>query len=210
MHTITFAAGVLLLILVWKMMLKKTILDHHRDQLFDLRDELRERYLKEGMDLGSPVYRHLRDLINGYLRYTETYRLSKISYIKGQLKHHPDVVQFYRARMEKHFETKNPTESELTNEFRFRALEITTQYMTFGSGFLMVLTLFVFPFVSVWLLIKALNNCVHRSVNKVILWSNAAAIITRKSAKTVSSFIALNDYVEELSYSNQRTFVVPA
>jgi hypothetical protein len=63
----------LLLMLFWKFMLRKTLLDFRRDNLFDMRDALRETFLRNGWSLAGPEYRRSRDQINTYLLHMERY-----------------------------------------------------------------------------------------------------------------------------------------
>lgn len=65
--------GGLLIMLIWKLMLRKTLLDFRRDNLFDMRDALRETFVKNGWPLDGPEYRRLRDQINTYLLHMEKY-----------------------------------------------------------------------------------------------------------------------------------------
>lgn len=65
--------GGLLLMLSWKFMLRKSLLDFRRDNLFDMRDSLRETFLRNGWALDRSEYRLLRDQINTYLLNMERY-----------------------------------------------------------------------------------------------------------------------------------------
>ena len=68
MELIFFGINILLVMAVWHFMLRPSILDHSRDRLFDLRDELRFSFLENNWDIGSASYKRLRDLVNRHLR----------------------------------------------------------------------------------------------------------------------------------------------
>ena len=65
------AFSIILSIVTWKLLWQPSILDHTRDKLFNLREEVRAQFLADGYGTAHPLYRKLRDLLNGHLRYTE-------------------------------------------------------------------------------------------------------------------------------------------
>ena len=64
------------LILIWHFVAKRTVLDHTRDKLFDLRDQIRADHLANGWGLENDAYKNLRKMLNAYLRYTSSVRLN--------------------------------------------------------------------------------------------------------------------------------------
>jgi hypothetical protein len=74
MNEIHLCLSLLGLIWLWSQW-QKVSLDECRDNLFDLRQEVRTYFLQRGLPLDHPLYSNLRDLINGYIRFTESLNL---------------------------------------------------------------------------------------------------------------------------------------
>lgn len=71
MQVMLFGLGLLAMLLGWRYAWKPTALDATRDRLFDLRNVVRHEFISKGWGLDHPMYKALRDLLNGHLRYTE-------------------------------------------------------------------------------------------------------------------------------------------
>lgn len=59
---------VIMLLLVIRPFWKSFVVEFHRDQLFDLRDELREWYIEFGIEQDE-VYKNIRQMLNHHIRY---------------------------------------------------------------------------------------------------------------------------------------------
>ena len=57
---------------------RKSILDNSRDDMFDLRESVRAKFLEEGWGLDSTEYKNIRDLINCAIRYAEDRSLFEV------------------------------------------------------------------------------------------------------------------------------------
>lgn len=66
-----------LLALAWKSF-RKAMLDHARDNMFDLREKLRSDFIKNNWGLDSVEYKNMRDLINCAIRYAEDKTLGDV------------------------------------------------------------------------------------------------------------------------------------
>jgi hypothetical protein len=64
---------------------KKAALDDCRDKLFDLRRSLRD-YFHERGEVGHPLYRELRDMLNSHIRFTEQYTLLTVLIVARNVK----------------------------------------------------------------------------------------------------------------------------
>lgn len=158
MELIFFGINLLLIMAVWHFMLRPSILDHSRDRLFDLRDELRTTFIDRKWDLGSPAYQKLRDLVNGHLRFTEEMSLSRTSFVTASVKHDKDLQEFIHVRVSKVFASSDPLQQKFILDFRRRALTVAMDYAISSSGFLLMLALILAPFVATEKFIKMLNR----------------------------------------------------
>lgn len=196
--------NVLLLILVWKHMARKTILDNSRDKLFDLRDGLRTTFVKNGWDLGSPSYKHLRDLVNGHLRFTEEMSLSRISYMVAALKQNPALVAYQHEKIGKVFESSDPAQKVFIESFRKQAVTIAMEYTIYSSGWLLIIALLIFPFVLVKKTCIFINHQVDLTatvcVKSILHLGKAMSIVMAASADCIGQKILKPDFVEGYSY----------
>jgi hypothetical protein len=145
-----FGVNLLLILLVWRFMIRKTILDHARDKLFDLRDAVRAKYLTERWDMDSATYRKLRDLINGHLRFTEDYSIWKLVFIKIEVESNRDLHIDLQDKLKKVFLTVEPEQREFVKKVRSQAMGTVVEFAVFSSGFLLFLTTLITPFVVIF------------------------------------------------------------
>lgn len=158
MELIFFGINILLIMAVWHFMLRPSILDHSRDRLFDLRDELRATFISKGWDLGSPVYKKLRDLVNGHLRFTEEMSLFRTAFVTASVKHDKELQDFIHVRISKTFAISDAEQQKFVIDFRRRALTVAMDYAISSSGFLLMLATILAPFVFFQKFIKMLNR----------------------------------------------------
>ncbi len=131
METLLFGLGVLALLGAWKYIWLPSVLDRVRDKLFDLRDrDLRESFMREGLPLDHPIYKRLRDLLNGHLRHTESASIWEL------------VAFFYLARRskadlsamaDKRFHSHDQRVQTIVQRVRFQSAIIMLAYMLFSS-----------------------------------------------------------------------------
>lgn len=192
-------------------MVRKTILDNSRDKLFDLRDGLRTTFVKNGWDLGSPSYKHLRDLVNGHLRFTEEMSLSRFSFMVGVLKKNPKLVAYQHEKIGKVFESSDPAQKEFIENFRKQAVTVAMEYTIYSSGWLLIMALLVFPFVLVKKTCIFINRqvdltatvCIESILHLGKAMSNLAramSIVMAASANCIGQTILKPDFVEGYSY----------
>lgn len=82
---VQIALSILTLYLAW-LGWKTLALDNCRDQLFDIRQQLRQHFLERGEQLDHPVYQSLRDMLNSHIRFTEDFSLTNVVIILHALK----------------------------------------------------------------------------------------------------------------------------
>lgn len=199
---------VLAIFAMWRLMLRRTILDHNRDALFDLRDDLRAEFIAKGWDIGSPLYGSLRMMINRYLRYTEEYSFIQFAYLSTKLHSHTkDDTRIYsaiKAAQERTFATNVPGQQEYVTELRNKALRVTLRYMMASSGPFFILALLATPLVATCLTVRLFYRSCSTGVglltSRIRCFQQAAAKVIDDSFIAVGSRIFARDDVEELVF----------
>ena len=135
------------LILIWHFVAKRTVLDHTRDKLFDLRDQIRADHLANGWGLENDAYKNLRKMLNAYLRYTEIYSIWKIISLHRNLSKNPHLTEFVRKKINTSFATKNEKHAQYIQSVREKAFVILTEFSICYSGLLIVISMVMMPYV---------------------------------------------------------------
>ena len=120
MNYIITGLAIIAIFCAWKYMWQRTLLDTTRDRLFDLRDEARAWFLKNGYSLSHPVHIALREMLNCHLRHTE--RVSLTSYAAYALSKQSFRQQ--EAYLEKQIEADFATEDEKIYKYVSRVREV--------------------------------------------------------------------------------------
>ena len=144
---VLFGVSLLFLLLVWNLS-KKTALDHTRDCLFDLRDDIRMYFLSNEYDLDSTTYMELRNLINTYLRFTENQRFIGLIYLytKGIS---DTVKENIIAEFNQRFTTDDPTLQRYIDGVRGQTVRIVLKYMILTSTITVSMTLAIIPIIGI-------------------------------------------------------------
>jgi len=158
MENISFSIGVLLLMCVWHFVLRKTILDRTRDQLFDLRDEVRETYIRNGWDIGSTGYKRARGLINAHLRFTEEMSLIKIVRVGRAVSKSKELQELVNERSRSMFSDTSENQRIFIQKIRVRSIRAVMEYTVFGSFVLMLIGAFMAPLIVAFKLIKLMQH----------------------------------------------------
>jgi hypothetical protein len=198
MEIALFGINILLIIFAWHFMLRKTILDHSRDQLFDLRDELRNEFVNNGWDLGSQDYKKLRDLINAHLRFTEQVSILRILLVTVEIKRNTELKDFLRIRLEKVFVSNIPAQQEFIKKFRMKALAVVMSYAVFSSGFLLLAALAISPIVAVKKLVEMINRRVDMTLDACLEKFKHLGAYTAVTMSASTAFIARSIFSPEL------------
>jgi len=204
MTLIMLGVNILLLIAVWKFMVRKTILDNSRDQLFDLRDEVRATFVANGWDMDSPIYRSLRNLLNGHLRFTEEFSIWKIVFFNNSVRHQKNLTDQMRIQFEKVFSVDEPKQKEFVLSIRRRAITSVLKFAMFSSGFLLFLTVISSPIMVTVDLIRMFDRGTDAAVGLIFgalrNFGRASATVMAASAAMLSKHLLPEDLVERYSY----------
>ncbi len=196
--------NIILILLVWHFMIRKTILDHSRDKLFDLRDAVRAKYQADGWDMNSPTYGKLRDLLNGYLRFTEDYSIWKLVCIKVGIESNANLHGELQEKFEKSFVAVEPEQRNFVLRVRSQARSAILEFAVFSSGFLLVLTALITPIVVLFKICNVLGRGFDAAskvaVNTVHNGGRFVGAMMATAAQLVADKLMSPDWVEGYSY----------
>jgi hypothetical protein len=172
------AFNFLLLLLVWNFFLKKTILDAHRDELFDLRCQLRNIFATHNA-LGSRSYAQTRSLINAQIALTENLsilqyvlwkKFTKNEELKGKIVNNNIDLQ----------DLKNDELIAAVKKIRSDASFVCSSYMILSSLFLTVMVFITAFFMGFcWLVknifynFKSIFSVIFKESTYAKLWEGA-------------------------------------
>jgi len=215
-NTMFFGINVILLISIWNLMLKKTILDHYRDQLFDLRSEVREFFVQKNMSLDSVSYKNLRDLLNGHLRFTETITFLKFIVLEVEIQKNNELQTYLKTEIDKRFRTEDPALKEFIVCVRDKAKAILLNHMINSSGAAWLIAFAFSPAVIVWNLGRVMSHVLktgysrlsdglsqsHEEIERVLKFIFAVQAPIKKTVKS--------GLLEEYSFRFDLSFASPA
>jgi hypothetical protein len=189
MDLIITGVGLLLLFPMWRH-LKITLLETHKQKLIELRDDLRNTYFENGWDLNSSAYRQLRDLLNGYSRYAESFTYSEFNYIENAIRKNPQLQAAMKARFEAHFSDVPSEQIAYVRKLRTEARRVMMSHMIFSSFPLAALTLVLFPIVGVFVV-----TCNFARGLKL----NEFSFFIKTTISRIAQVVFAEDLVEEYS-----------
>lgn len=206
MELLMCGLGGMLILLTWRFMLKKSVLDDHRDKLFDLRDSLRFTFVSQGWDLQSPIYRRLRDLINSYLRFTEHYSYAEFTVVESGVKRSQELQAALKERVQKKFETAIPEQQEFIKKFRREAVSVMMSYMIVSSGPLVIATFLLIPPVACFVIIKSFCSLLRAGgssvLGKAVEIQELLVALINLTIAYVANWLLFDEFVEEYSYQH--------
>lgn len=208
MDLILSGVSILVLLAVWHFMLRKSILDDHRDRLFDLRDELRHVFIANGWAMDTPLYKRLRDQINGYLRFTERYSFAQFVFLEKKVAGNPDLRAYLKTKAQSQFPCVGDEQHEYVEKFRRDAVNVMMSYMILSSGPLLILSIILLPIVAVQSVFAIISGGVAAGgrvlLKKATETRHTFMALVRVTVATLASKILYEDFVEEYSYRQAR------
>ena len=204
MELITSGLGVLMGMMVWTFMVKKTALDHTRDKLFDARDDLRTTFIDNGWDLSSPVYATLRDLTNGYLNFTERFSVWHFLITASKIRNSAEIQKHSLDRLESEFAELDSSQKEFVKAFRTRTLHAVMDYSVYSSGAMVSISVLAAP---ILVLLKLLMLAKEGSGAALIGLRDASSDVgrtfgnlIRTTTEVVANLFVSPEILEEYSY----------
>jgi hypothetical protein len=123
-------------------MLRPSIQDTFKDQLFDVRDNVRCHFA-ERRQLGTAAYAELRDALNAYIRFIEVANLMRAYRFASDLARQPNVAELYLRELNRRFDLEDPELTRLARESRKTCSRIIQFYLFHSSFFSVALIYFV-------------------------------------------------------------------
>lgn len=215
--TTLLGLNILLVIFVWKYMIKKTILDHYRDKLFDLRKEVRDYFVAHEIPLSCDTYKNLYDLLNAHLQFTEDITFSKFIFLESELKNNDSLKEYLKNQLDSKFKTSDKQLDDFVKDIRRRSISVLTDYMICFSGLTwaiaVLMMLFYIPYKLAESLVlftmKLISNGVDtfsqvlRGLNS--LFEDIISVNTQVFSRTIKK-----DILEEYSYKYSINDMQPA
>lgn len=147
MEFVLTGIGIILSTLTWRYMWQPTVLDSARDKLFDLRDhEVRGWFVKNGVSLDHPVYKALRDLLNGLLKETESMTFAHVIALLVWSSENKELEAERRREINRMFETDIPELKSLVKDVREKAAWVMLGYVVESSPFALTFAVISIPF----------------------------------------------------------------
>ena len=137
-----FLLSVIFLYYAWFYMWRRVHLEEAIDKLFDLRDEVRDRFSEE-KELDSSAYSALRGLLNGHIKFIDEITLFFLFYFNYRSKQNTKVFEGLRYQIEQELETENDELRKYIADVRKRAETIINDYLNKTSIILILSTFFV-------------------------------------------------------------------
>lgn len=158
MELLHFAIVSVALMLAWRFVLRRALLDDARDRLFDCRDRLRSAFISNGWSLDSEGYKFARDSVNSHLRFIEDISVWKIVVVQGYLKDKPEVVASMQKRSDEVFAKLPEEQAKFIKSLRQETLHTVMEFAISTSVFLVVMTMVMMPFVFLRMVCKAMTS----------------------------------------------------
>jgi len=192
-NTILFGVNIVLSMLIWRFMLRPSILDHFRDKFFDLREEVREYYILNNIPLSDYSYKNLRDLLNNYLRFTENMSLIEIIFFARRIGENKEIYEYITIEIENKFKFKDEKLNDIARKTRESSSSIVLNYMVFSSPILIFLFIGIIPICIFLLLAK-------KTINELSCKVEVISYALIEISKIVTRYIVTKDSLEKISF----------
>ena len=138
---------------------KKTARAMVRDRLFDMRDELRNHYIENGLDMNDGAYARTRERLNCLLRYTKQMRM--IGYIYFSAHIDKEMVASASAEFDESIQKCDNKTAELISRIRRQSCETILLYMAATSLGFISASVLVFIYFLPARIADALKRCLR-------------------------------------------------
>lgn len=107
---------------------RRTQMDSCRDSLFALRDELREYFVVNNLNMDSAIYKHTRDLLNAHLQYMDVFSFDDIYEYNQRAVKNPEVYKIMSDEINNRFVTDNTELQKLIQSIRYQSTMLIKDY----------------------------------------------------------------------------------
>lgn len=190
-NVILFGLNIIITILLWRFVIKPSILDYFRDKLFDQRERIRDYYINNKIGLDDKTYISLRDLINGHLRFTEEMSFTQVIHFSYKIERNEELKLYLRTHTGKSFYTDDVELKKFIENSRVISSRILFNYMILSSPILLILL----GIISLWYVPYLIICSVKKKITGKLNYFLAVYIHT---SRYLSKYIK-NDDLEELS-----------
>lgn len=208
MELIHFAIASVALMLAWRFVLRRALLDDARDKLFDCRDRLRSTFIENGWSLDGEGYKSARDSVNSHLRFIEDISVWKIVVVQGYLKDKPEVVASMQKKTDELFTRLPEEQAKFVKSLRQETLHTVMEFAISTSVFLVVMTVMVLPFVFLRMVCRAMTRgffaffkLALRSLRDI---RNTTHNIAETAGLKVADMVLNESVVEQFSLQHRR------
>jgi hypothetical protein len=168
--------GMLLIWLIWRKLVVPTLLLKTRNDLFDLRDTLRDEFLASGKSLNDKSYLAIRASINSRLQFVENVTYWKMIYFSYWAKSNDETVVKIGQRLNSKFRTDNDALNSRVLRIRREANSVVLTYTIFTSFFALTTALLISLAVTV---INFCGSIFHLVSSGVFILSNVYKLIQK-------------------------------
>ena len=146
------------LVFAWRCW-KKTARGAVRDRIFDLRDELRNHYVENNLDMTDGAYARTRNLLNSLLRYTKEVRMMGYLYFSSHVDR--KMVDVATAEFDAIVQTCDDETAKLIQRIRRQSCEAILLYMAATSLGFISATALMLVYALPTKLLNALKQCLR-------------------------------------------------
>lgn len=154
----------IVLVFAWRCW-KKTARAMVRDRIFDLRDELRNHYVDNGLDMNDGAYARTRDLLNCQLRFAKDMRM--IGYIYFSAKIDKRMVDAAAAEYDSVVQKCDEQTANLIKKIRHQSCETILMYMAATSLGFISASLIMFIHFLIYFLPARISDALKRSMRSL-------------------------------------------
>ena len=199
-----FGINFLLILLIWRFGWKVVALNKARDDLFEIRDELRDYFIGNEIPLTHASYKQLRDRINNYIRFTEEATLINLMCFSLAIDKNKEIQDIYiRISKEKDKIFENEVIKQFADNVRTKAAETLTVYMVKTSVIGVFLVFLIALLVPIFNALNGVKNIIFIKY-KIHFWNKnyLGNLIKMLSMLAVGSLATGTAYSNDIAKSN--------
>lgn len=182
--------GIIVLMVGWHFIVRKTALDTFRDHLFDLRESVRQHYLENGYSLEDRTYAQLRMLINDQIRFLEQASFTKLSITRSAYDCNKDLREWMDETLQSRFKTEDEKLAAYIKSVRIQAHRHVANYLVCSSLGLSAIVWTLLPIVLIIAIVIAIAHKSFKSTRKGfgdLLYLLTKWVASRDAVEKISS-----------------------